>query len=110
MADLRIDHGLPHAPDAARVGRDGRRREGRGRGDQRGGSPPPGAEELALAVDGVGRGTLRARFELDAEGGPLVRILDDASGETVALVTPEELRGLAEATGLPSGLLVRLSS
>ncbi len=53
---------------------------------------------------------LRARFEQDSEGHPLVRIVDRDSGETVALLTPEELRDMADATGLPPGLLVQLAS
>ena len=39
-----------------------------------------------------------------------VWFVDRDRGETVALLTPEELRDLAEQTGLPAGLLVHISS
>ena len=74
----------------------------------KGPSPRPGAEELAVALDG--RSQLAARFEQGADGQPLVRVFDRERGETVALLTPEELRTLAEQTGLPPGMLVRVSS
>ena len=61
-----------------------------------------------MALDG--RQQLSARFEQDADGQPLVRIIDRERGETVALLTPEELRALAEQTGLPPGMLVTISS
>ncbi|MDA0351562.1 MAG: hypothetical protein O3A10_05025 [Chloroflexi bacterium] len=53
---------------------------------------------------------MTARFELGSEGEPLIRITDRSRNETVALITPEELKALAEDTGLPPGLLLRVSS
>ena len=70
----------------------------------------PGAEELAVALHESGRGHLRAHFTIDEDGHALIRIVDHERDETVAVVTPEELRELAEQTGLPSGLLVQASS
>lgn len=69
-----------------------------------------GAEELALALHESGRGQLRAHFSIDDDGHALIRIVDHDRDEVVAVVTPEELRELAEQTGLPSGLLVQTSS
>src|SRR6476620_5349380 len=67
----------------------------------------PGAEELAVALSEDGRAAMEAHYEEDAEGNPRIRIVDTERSETVAVVTPEELRALAERTGLPPGLLVR---
>ncbi len=67
-------------------------------------------EELAVALDEHERGALVARLEPGTGDGPSVRILDRESGETVAVLTPDELRELAEQTGLPSGLLIQLST
>jgi hypothetical protein len=69
-----------------------------------------GGEELAVALRESGRGRLRAHFTLDADGQALIRIVDEDRDETVAVVTPEALRELAEQTGLPSGLLVQALS
>jgi hypothetical protein len=69
-----------------------------------------GSEELAVALQEHGRGPMVARFEQDAEGQPLVRIVDREHGDTIALLTPDELRALAERTGLPTGLLVQVVS
>ncbi|MFA7295979.1 MAG: hypothetical protein WC211_02175 [Dehalococcoidia bacterium] len=69
-----------------------------------------GAEELAVALLDGNAGSLSARYEVDADGVVRIRILDTAHGQTVAVVTPEELRVLAERTGLPPGLLVRTST
>ncbi|MGE3855633.1 MAG: hypothetical protein AB7G21_01600 [Dehalococcoidia bacterium] len=110
MPELRVEHVAPLTGGTTAVGADQRRR-GRGEdGHQRrdGEQPPPGAEELAVALDG--RQHLSARFEQDSDGQPLVRVVDRERGETVALLTPEELRRLAEQTGLPTGMLVHLSS
>ncbi len=108
MPELRIDHPVPLTNGTPPASADQRRRGG-GRQEQPGGGKPrPGAEELAVALDG--RQQLAARFEQDAEGQPLVRIFDRERGETVALLTPEELRVLAEQTGLPPGMLVHISS
>lgn len=108
MADLRIQQSQP--VQAVRVTSDGR-----GGTPQREQSPPRerqerhGADELAVALAGDGRAAMEAYFEQDAEGNPLIRIVDTARGETVAVVTPEELRALTEQTGLPPGLLMRRS-
>jgi hypothetical protein len=109
MAELRVDHGGLLPQGAAPIGAD-QRRQGGGRREQPSarGRARPGAEELAVALDA--RRQLSAHFEQDAEGQPLVRITDRERGETVALLTPEELRTLAEQTGLPSGMLVYISS
>ncbi len=112
MSDLRVQQFDPGAERALAVSRDG------GGGNQDGGEPmprqhdaPAGAEELAVALAESDRGdTLVASYEVDADGEPLIRIVDRSRDETVALITPEELKTLAEDTGLPPGLLVRVSS
>jgi hypothetical protein len=110
MSDLRVQHGpsIPQGPPPVghghRGGEQERRREERDR------EPRRGMEELAVALDEHGRGSLVARFEQDAEGAPAVRIVDRESGETVALLTPDELRELSERAGLPSGLLLQIST
>lgn len=109
MPELRVEHVAPLVPGTPSVGADQRRRGGGERRQHReGDSSPAGAEELAVALDG--RRHLSARFEQDADGQPLVRVIDRERGETVALLTPDELRRLAEQTGLPTGMLVHLSS
>ena len=109
MPELRIEHVAPLGAGTPAVSADQRRRGGDERQHARDGEQPsPGAEELAVALDG--RRRLAARFEQDADGQPLVRVVDRDRGETVALLTPEELRRLAEQTGLPTGMLVHLSS
>ncbi len=108
MPDVRVDRpsylppvGVPEASEERprqqpRDGGDDRRREdGRATG---------GREELSVAFDDPGR-TLTAQFEQGEDGEPQVRILDRHTGGTVAVVTPDELRAMAEQTGLPSGLL-----
>lgn len=69
-----------------------------------------GAEELALALHESGRRRLRAHFSIDDAGHALVQIIDHDRDEVVAVLTPEQLRELAEQTGLPPGLLVQTSS
>lgn len=114
MPELRVEHINPLVAGTPAVNPDQRRQGGSGRQQQRDGASQgrPGAEELAVALDGAlgGRQQLSARFEQDADGQPLVRVYDRERGETVALLTPEELRTLAEQTGLPPGMLVRISS
>ncbi len=112
MVDLRVQQTDSGAERAAAVSRDGG-----GSGHQPGGddSPshydaPAGAEELAIALESDRGDALTARYEVDGNGDPLIRILDRTRNETVALITPEELKTLAEDTGLPPGLLVRVSS
>ncbi|MFA7249297.1 MAG: hypothetical protein WC273_06635 [Dehalococcoidia bacterium] len=108
MPELRVDHAslLPNGTPS--VSPDQRRRQGARQQQHGGGQSRPGAEELAVALDG--RQQLSARFEQDADGQPLVRVFDRERGETVALLTPEELRALAEQTGLPPGMLIHVSS
>lgn len=91
--------------------------DGRGSNDQRHEersqrepSRQPGAEELALALAENGQAALSAHFEESESGDHRIRVIDDASGETVAILTPEELRDLAEQTGLPAGLLLQARS
>jgi hypothetical protein len=109
MSDLRVPPLIP-ATGPVPVGHDERSRQERhGHGDQRQGARR-GAEELAVALDEGRRSALVARFEQDSEGQPRIRIVDRERGETVAVFTPEELRELAEHTGLPAGLLLQVSS
>ena len=110
MSDLRVEHLEPLTAGTPSVNPEQRRRDGGQHHDtqDRGRKARPGAEELAVALDG--RTQLGARFEQGVDGQPLVRIIDKERGETVALLTPEELRALAEQTGLPPGMLVQLAS
>lgn len=110
MSELRVDHGGTLPPGTPPASADHRQSGGRRQQQPHGGHARPGAEELALALNGHGHSELSAHFEQDSDGQPLVRIFDHERGETVALLTPEELRDLAEQTGLPPGLLVHLSS
>ena len=71
---------------------------------------PRGAEELAIALSENGRGALRAQLIQGADGSALIKIIDRERGETIAIVSPETLRELAEQTGLPKGLLVEMTS
>ena len=66
----------------------------------------PSSPELALALGEA----VTAVFEEGPEGQPLIRIIDRERGETVALVTPEELREMTAGTGLPPGMLMRVAS
>lgn len=113
MADLRVQQPDSSTERARAVSRDGgSSTPGRGGDDlSRQHDAPTGAEELAVALAESDRGdALTARYEVDADGAPLIRIVDRTRNETVALITPEELKTLAEDTGLPPGLLVRVSS
>ena len=87
-------------------GRDQERRD-RPPGD---GGPRPGSEELAVALSEEGRGAMTPRLEQDETGETVIRVVDSASGETVAIVTPEQLRELSEQTGLPTGMLIEAKS
>jgi len=111
VADLRVQRPEPAADRPQSVSRDGAS-AGRGEGEQpHADERPAGAEELAVALAESDRGdALTASYEVGAEGEPLIRIVDRVRGETVALITPEELKALAEDTGLPPGLLLRVSS
>jgi len=111
MADVRVDRsisippvGVPGASEERRSGGDGgsnQHREPEGR--------PGGREELAVALGEPGR-SLRAELEQDADGELLVRVVDRNRGEVVAVLSPDELRALAEQTGLPAGLLFQARS
>ena len=106
MADLRIQQVInrqpaPINPDAGSAGSHREREEPRREATH------PGAEELALALARDGRAAIEAHYEEDEAGNPHIRIVDAQSGETVAMMSPAELRALAEQTGLPPGLLLR---
>lgn len=112
MADLRIEQGVPPFGPAAvaadqRQGNDGGGRRGRRNSE---GSPPAGMEELAVALREEGRKHLAARLVTDESGEVRVRIVDTDRDETVAVLTPEELRAMAAQTGLPAGLLLQAQS
>ena len=112
MADLRVTETHPSTERPSLVSRDGGSAgQGAGGGSARREDRRAGAEELAVALAASDRGdSLTARYEVDGDGMPLIRIVDRARGETVALITPDELKELAEDTGLPPGLLVQVSS
>lgn len=109
MSDVRVHRsgqvpptGVPSATGEHRRQRDDRHEERQER--ERG-----GREELAVALGEPGR-ALVAHLETDADGEAVVRIVDRVGGETIAVLTPDELRVLAEQTGLPPGLLFQARS
>lgn len=110
MADLQVHSTTPTSRElaAARPDAHGRREE-RPPGDRQDGQRerPRGAEELAVALHIDHQSEIEARYETDVDGEPRIRIVDRRRNETVAVLTPEELRTLAESTGLPPGLLLR---
>ena len=112
MADLRVNS----TPDASRqVGNvtpdgDGGARSHDEPGDEREPRPRAGAEELAVALSTDGGAAMEAHYERGADGEVRIRIVDGERHETVALLTPEELRELAISTGLPPGMLVQTST
>jgi hypothetical protein len=110
MADVRVDGPAYIPPVGVPAASEDRRRQqgGQQQRDDRE-RQPGGREELAVALDESGR-SLAARLEIDEDGQPIVRVVDRAGGHTVAVLTPEELRTLAEQTGLPSGLLFQARS
>jgi hypothetical protein len=112
MADLRVQHSEPSTDALHAVARDGRPPQHGPREDpSRHHERDPGAAELAVALSESARGdALVARYEEGSDGTPLIRIVDRVRGDTVALVTPDELRDLAQETGLPPGLLIQVSS
>ena len=69
-----------------------------------------GSEELALALSEDGSAAVEARLEQDETGATVIRVVDIESGESIAILTPEELRDLAEQTGLPTGMLLQAES
>ena len=112
MADVRVSRAAESSQQVAHVAAEGNRDEAQQQ-EQRGRerrSRPPGGEELALALTEGGRTAMEAHYEEDADGNPLIRILDAEREETIAVLTPEELRALTEQTGLPPGLLFRATT
>lgn len=110
MADVRVDRPTPIQPIGVPAASEDRRRQGGGSGQQQDREGRPGGrEELAVALGEPGR-TLRAELEQDANGQLMVRVVDRHRGEVVAVLSPDELRSLAEQTGLPSGLLFQARS
>lgn len=115
MADVRVQRPTPVPPAGVHGAIEGSRPDGDGSAHgrhrrRRDPEPRPGGrEELAEALGEPGR-SLRAELERDADGGLLVRVVDRQRGEVVAVLTPDELRELAEQTGLPSGLLFQARS
>ena len=111
MADVRIERSQGAGREVGAVAPDARERPpGRDRPSEEQRRREPGSAELAAALDQEGRATMEARLELGEDGTALVRIVDTARDETVAVVTPEELRDLAQRTGLPAGLLPQRAS
>ncbi|MDA1062414.1 MAG: hypothetical protein O2895_05865 [Chloroflexi bacterium] len=112
MVDIdRVPAASGLTPHVRTVAGDGRGRDQERREDApRDGGPPPGSEELAVALSEDGRGAMTPRLEQNEQGETVIRIVDSTSGETVAVVTPEELRELAEQTGLPAGMLIETKS
>ncbi|MDA0271025.1 MAG: hypothetical protein O2798_09675 [Chloroflexi bacterium] len=108
MPEIRVGPGLPVGSADGVAPASGEQRHQREQRERQDDPPPRGAEELALALDEGRRAHLVAHFEQDADGAPLVRIVDRDRGETVAVMTPEELRAVAEQTGLPTGLLLQV--
>jgi hypothetical protein len=111
MSDMRVPRPIDastHVTTVTANGQGGRHAQGeqhsRPRHEQR------GAEELAVALSENGRAALGAQLIQDADGNALIRIIDRERGETIAVVSPEALRELAERTGLPKGLLVEMTS
>lgn len=109
MADLRVNKSPDTSRQVAHVASEGARQEGQhhDQGDRNRRRQAPGAEELAVALTGDGRAAMEAHYEQDADGSPRIRIVDAESGETIALLAPEELKALTEQTGIPPGLLLR---
>lgn len=111
MSDLRIA-GTPDPSQPVRSIGDGRRQSDEHERDdsRRDLEPRPGSEELAIALTEDGNMSIAATLEEDEAGQPVVRVVNTESGETLALLTPEELRQLAEETGLPVGMLLQAAS
>lgn len=110
MADLRVAQAATNQQRPAPVPGEGADSRERQQGHERRRRPRPGAEELAVALSASDDADLTAHYEQSEDGAALIHIVDGKSGETVAIVTPEELRAMAEATGLPAGLLVEVAS
>ncbi len=110
MADLRVVQSGTTQQRTSPVTGDGGGGRERREGEERPNRGRPGAEELAVALSEPDRAELTAHYEQDEDGNGLIRIIDGKSGETVATVTPDELRAMAETTGLPAGLLVEVAT
>lgn len=110
MADLRVDQTATNQQRPAPVSGEGAGNRERQQGRERSPRPRPGAEELAVALSESDRTELTAHYEPSEDGAGLIHIIDNKSGETIAILTPEELRAMAETTGLPAGLLVEVAS
>ena len=112
MADLRVTGTPEHSRQVTQVSSEGSRdpSQNERQPQHRQRRSAPGAEELALALMDDGRTAIEAHYEQDEDGNALIRIVDRERGETVALVTPEELRAMAEQTGLPPGLLLHTAT
>lgn len=110
MADLRVDQAAGNPQRPAPVSGEGAGGRERQQARERSPRRRPGAEELAVALSESDRGELTAHYEQSEDGVGMIHIVDSESGETVAIITPEELRAMAEATGLPAGLLVEVAS
>jgi hypothetical protein len=113
MSDIRVP-GLPdpaaHVAQITTNGQGGHHAQSDAEPHDHRGGDRRGAEELAVALADSGRSALAAEFFQDADGHALIKIVDRERGDTVAVITPEELRDLAERTGLPPGLLVQAIS
>ena len=94
MADLRIERG-PSPLGPSSITPDQRRGDGGGRRErQEKGEREPvlsGVEELAVALHEERRKHLAARLETDDAGETRVRVVDTGRGETVAVLTLDEL-------------------
>ena len=112
MADLRVTGTPDPSRQVTQVSSEGGRDPGQNerQPEHRRRHSAPGAEELALALTEDGRTAMEAHYEQDDDGTPLIRIVDRERDETVAIVTPEELRAMAEQTGLPPGLLLHIAT
>ncbi len=82
----------------------GERREPSPDGERR--HREPASPELAIALGEA----VTVVYEQGPDGEALIRVLDNERGETLAVLTPEELRSLTADTGLPPGLLLRVAS
>lgn len=107
MADLAITR----SAEAQRLGaigpeaHSGERRDSQPEPQHRERRQPP-TPELAIALGAA----VTVVYEQGPEGESLIRIVDNVRGETIAVVSPEELRAMTADTGLPPGLLVQVAS
>ncbi|MFN8638375.1 MAG: hypothetical protein U0360_02710 [Dehalococcoidia bacterium] len=107
MADLAITRSA-EAQRLAAIGAEahgGERRDSQPEAEHRERRNAP-APELAVALGAA----VTVVYEQGPEGESLIRIVDNARGETIAVVSPEQLRDMTAETGLPPGLLVQVAS